>query len=255
MLGLKGVYGSLTLGGYDRSRLIHNDVSFHFAPDQSRDLVVVLHSILSQDSTARTESLLQYPIHIFLDSIVPYIYLPLDACKKFELIFGLIWDPSLYMYTVDDELHKSLTASNPSFTFTLGDSDFGPTVDIVLPYASFDLLAIYPFVPNNTRYFPLLRANNETQYTLGRAFLQEAYVNIHSKFPVTTKTEQHLVISSQIMSTPTSQFFRPNSKTASRKILFLFQPDLLLTLPLHTAKIGLTLVIVLCELALELAHR
>lgn len=171
------------MGGRDRSRFIHNDVSFHMAPDLSRDLVVVLHSIMSKDSTGLTESLLPYPILIFIDSTVPYIYLPLEACKRFEQIFGLIWDPLMNMYTVDDKLHRSLTVRNPNFTFTLGDSEVGPTVDIVLPYASFDLLASYPLVPNNTRYFPLLRAENATQYTLGRAFLQEAYVNVHFRIP------------------------------------------------------------------------
>ena len=49
-------------------------------------------------------------------------------------------------------------------------------MDIVLPYASFDLLASYPRVLNATKYFPLKRAANESQYTLGRTFLQEAYV-------------------------------------------------------------------------------
>ena len=171
------------MGGYDRSRIIENDVSFHLAPDQSRDLVVVLHSILSKDSAGLTESLLPHPILIFLDSTLPYIYLPLEACKRFEKMFGLIWDSSMYMYTVDEELHRSLTISNPTFTFTVGDSKSGATVDIVLPYASFDLLAKYPLVPNNTRYFPLLRAENETQYTLGRVFLQEACVTLNPEFP------------------------------------------------------------------------
>lgn len=138
--------------------------------------MVFLHSIISKKSNGFTESLLPYSILIFLDSTLPYMYLPREACEKFEQNFGLIWDSSMGMYTVDEKLHNSLTLSNPSFTFTVGDSKNGPTVDIVLPYASFDLLASYPFVPNTTRYFPLLRAENETQYTLGRAFLQEAYV-------------------------------------------------------------------------------
>lgn len=153
----------------------------------SRDLVVVLQSILSKDSTGLTESLLPYPIFIFIDSTLPYLYLPLETCQKFEQTFGLIWDASMSMYMVDDDLHKSLTARNPTFTFTVGDSKSSPTVDIVLPYASFDLLATYPLAPNNTRYFPLVRAKNETQYTLGRAFLQEAYVNFSLDFPLATK--------------------------------------------------------------------
>ena len=84
------------------------------------------------------------------------------------------------MYFVDDTLHQSLVAMNPNFTFQIGNSQTGgPTVDIVLPYASFDLLASFPIAPdpqNPIRYFPLARAANASQHTLGRTFLQEAYV-------------------------------------------------------------------------------
>lgn len=45
-----------------------------------------------------------------------------------------------------------------------------------MEYESFDLMAEYPIVNNQTRYFPLRQAQNDTQYTLGRAFLQDAYV-------------------------------------------------------------------------------
>jgi len=82
------------------------------------------------------------------------------------------------MYLVDDALHRNLLSENPAFTFTIGNSQVGgPTVDIVLPYSSFDLEAKYPSVLNNTHYFPLLRAANDSQYTLGRTFLQDAYVS------------------------------------------------------------------------------
>ena len=49
-------------------------------------------------------------------------------------------------------------------------------VDIVMGYRSFDLTAEYPIVNNATRYFPLKQAQNDSQYTLGRTFLQDAYV-------------------------------------------------------------------------------
>jgi hypothetical protein len=38
------------------------------------------------------------------------------------------------------------------------------------------LQASYPYYPNATRYFPIRRAANETQYVLGRTLLQEAYL-------------------------------------------------------------------------------
>lgn len=55
-------------------------------------------------------------------------------------------------------------------------SSGGESVEITLPYAAFDLTVAYPIEFNSTNYFPLKRAANDTQYTLGRTFLQEAYL-------------------------------------------------------------------------------
>ena len=167
----------MTFGGYDASRFIPNNVSFSLAPDISRDIVVGLQSITAKDANGSTTSLLPSPILTFIDSTVPYIYLPSEACQLFEDAFGLVWDATLELYLVNDTLHESLLAKNTTFTFQIGDTTTGgPTVDIVLPYASFDLVGEYPLVDNTTRYFPL-QNGSETQYTLGRTFLQEAYVS------------------------------------------------------------------------------
>ena len=174
----KGVFGSLTFGGYDASRFIPNNVSFSLAPDISRDLVVGLQSISSastSNSAMQSQHLLPSPILTFIDSTLPYIYLPIESCQAFERTFNLSWDDTAGMYWVNDNLHQNLLAANPNITFTLGNSKTGgPTVDIVLPYASFDLEAKHPLAPNTTRYFPIQQAVNESQYTLGRTFLQEA---------------------------------------------------------------------------------
>ena len=152
-------------------------MSFSLAPDVSRDIVVGLKSITARDANGSTTSLLPSPILTFIDSTLPYIYLPPKACQLFEDAFGLVWNETLLQYLVDDALHESLLAKNPNFTFQIGDTtDAGPTVDIVLPYASFDLIAEDPLVYDTTRYFPI-QPGNETQYTLGRTFLQEAYVS------------------------------------------------------------------------------
>lgn len=169
----------MTFGGYDRSRFDANTtVSISLASDITRDLVVGLQSITSitsNHSTTRTQRLLQNPILTFIDSTLPYIYLPLDACQEFEKNFGLAWDSSAGMYWVNDALHQSLISKNLTFTFTIADTrDGGTAVTIALPYASFDLEVKYPFEADTTRYFPLQQAVNESQYTLGRTFLQEA---------------------------------------------------------------------------------
>jgi len=64
---------------------------------------------------------------------------------------------------------------NPSITFKLGYEIYGgQSINIVLPYAAFDLQANYPIYPKATNYFPIRRASNNTQYVIGRTFLQEA---------------------------------------------------------------------------------
>lgn len=171
----KGVLGSLTFGGYDSSRIKPNNVSFWLANDVTRDIVVGLQSITSNYQNGSAIPLLPRSVWTFIDSTLPFIYLPLESCLLFERTLGLQWNNASQLYEVGDELHQSLLQSNPTFTFQLGNSlSGGSTVDIDLPYASFDLTAKDPFVPVQTRYFPLQRAANDSQLTLGRTFLQEA---------------------------------------------------------------------------------
>ena len=163
------------MGGYDLSRFNPNNVSFSFAEDIARDLVVGLQSIVVTYSNRSSEALLPFPILSYIDSTIPYIYLPTAACQVLEKELGLIWNATNNLYFVDENLHQKLLSSNPQFTFTVGNNKTGqPTVDIVLPYASFDQIIKPPFVEESTPYFPIRRAINESQYTLGRAFLQEA---------------------------------------------------------------------------------
>lgn len=53
-----GIKASLTLGGYDQSRLIPNNVSFTFASDNERDLVVSIEKITTTDGSQTGVSLL-----------------------------------------------------------------------------------------------------------------------------------------------------------------------------------------------------
>ena len=166
-------FGSLTLGGYDSSRMVPNSVTVSFGTDQSRDLLIGLQSI-SDGST----QLLSTGVYAFIDSLVSELWLPQDACEAFERAFGLVWNDTAELYLVNDSLHDTLVSQNPSFYFQLGpatSSSYG-SVQVVLPYSAFDLSVSPPYVSTTSRYFPLKRAQNSTQYTLGRAFLQYAYV-------------------------------------------------------------------------------
>lgn len=174
MLGSKGSFGSLTFGGADLSKYVPTNISFNLAPDISRDLVVGIKSITSTYSNGSVSSLLPSPTLAFIDSTVPYLYLPEDACKTFESELGLIYNHKDNLYFVDDVLHQTLVNLDPKFTFRLADDKLSDsTVEITLPYASFDLVIKPPLRTNATSYFPLRRGADD-QITLGRAFLQEA---------------------------------------------------------------------------------
>ena len=165
------------MGGYDASKFTPNDVDFLFAADISRDLVVGLQDITFRDSKTQNESLLKEGILTFIDATVPHIWLPQDACTLFENAFGLTYNSTVDRYLVNKTLHTQLQAQNASVSFVLGNQvNGGATVTITLPYEAFDLQVGPPIVDTTQSYFPLRRAANSTQYTMGRTFLQESYV-------------------------------------------------------------------------------
>ncbi|KAK4691133.1 hypothetical protein P7C71_g5803, partial [Lecanoromycetidae sp. Uapishka_2] len=68
------------------------------------------------------------------------------------------------LYTINDTTHSTLLKENPSVVIELANSQNGPSVNITLPYASFDLTANYPLVKNQTRFFPLQRGSDDIDY-------------------------------------------------------------------------------------------
>jgi Eukaryotic aspartyl protease len=169
------VFGSLTLGGYDGSLFEPNDLTFAFNKNSNFDLSVIINSI-SMSSTSGDKNLTTFSFPAFVDSTVPYLYLPPRVCKRFEDAFGITYDNTSGLYLINSTLHTQLLEQSANVTFTLTNTTGTTFIDIVLPYQAFDLRAKWPLVDNSSRYFPLKRAANDSQTTLGRAFLQEASV-------------------------------------------------------------------------------
>lgn len=184
-------HGSLVMGGYDaaRSDLAHG-LTVKMGVENTRDLLLAITSI-STDG----RSLLETGIYALIDSTVPHIWLPLDVCARFEEAFGLVFDTASDLYLVNDTQRNRLLSLNPSVTISLASSvsveasvevsSNSSVIDIILPYGAFDMEARYPLASSadindyaTSRYFPLRRAFNSSQYTLGRTFLQEAYLHV-----------------------------------------------------------------------------
>ncbi|KAJ4301363.1 hypothetical protein N0V90_003455 [Kalmusia sp. IMI 367209] len=171
------VHGSLTLGGYDASRFVANDITFPFDADDDRPTSLTIQSITAQNTLERTVTLLRDPTYVWIDSTVPHMWLPEDVCDRFEKAFGLTYDNMTDLYIINETMHNQMLDLDPSVTISLGESS-DPTkrVNIVLPYGAFDVQASYPYYKDAVNYFPLRRGKNETQYTLGRTVLQEMYI-------------------------------------------------------------------------------
>jgi hypothetical protein len=171
----RSAFGSLTFGGYDSTRLDNRtNLTLAGGSDQYRPFLLGIESI-----TSGSDVLLSTPITAALDTITAQIWLPTSVCSAFESAFGLIWNETYSLYILDDDQHATLLKRNPSVTFTLstGNGESTDRLNITLPYAAFDLSASPPLAGNDTfHYFPLKRAANESQYTLGRTFFQETYI-------------------------------------------------------------------------------
>lgn len=179
-----GQLSSLTLGGYDSSLYIPNKASFVFAPDNERDLTVGLAGLNASTTTQSDINLIPHglgDLSLIIDTTVAELWLPEAVCDVFEKAFGLTYDNATQLYLVDDLLHQTLLAQDPTVTISLQQRyTSNETVQIRLPYAAFDLEAQAPYqgLKNNSRYFPLRRGKDKNQWTLGRMFLQEAYLTV-----------------------------------------------------------------------------
>lgn len=168
---------SLTLGGYDASRRIENDVSFTLASIETHDLVVGIQSITFSGPSTADVPLMPYGngVLAFIDSTLPNLWLPLPVCDAFAQAFSLKFDELHQSYTINDTAHDTNVKKNANVIIQLGNFvTGGKTVNITFPYASFELTSTSTTNNKTTRYFPLRQADNQAQYTLGRAFLQEA---------------------------------------------------------------------------------
>jgi hypothetical protein len=171
----------VVLGGYDTTKLDTTKmISLPFGSSDSRALTVGVQSIIATNTLNGTVSMTSsLGGHISLiDSTVSELWLPGAVCDSFASALGLFYDNNTGYYLVSDATRAKWLAANPSFTFKLGQNSYdnGVSTNIILPYAAFDHQLGWPIYSTATNYFPIRRAANDSQYTLGRTFLQEAYI-------------------------------------------------------------------------------
>ncbi|KAF1976707.1 acid protease [Bimuria novae-zelandiae CBS 107.79] len=172
------VPASLTLGGYDAGRATEN-LKISLNDDDDRPLTIAVQKIAVSNSFQDDGELPITPFLIPIDSSVPDLWLPKSICDQFESAFGLQYNDLTNRYILESKNHTFLQKNDPVLNFTIGSQlTDGPNITIQLPYAAFDLQAGLPIFADTLNYFPIRRAANESQYMMGRVFLQEAYLTV-----------------------------------------------------------------------------
>lgn len=169
----------MVIGGYDQNALQSPSVSIPVATNNSRSLVTQMQSLVVANTlTGTLSAAFGLPsLQLAIDAGVSQLWLPKVICDKLEESLGLTFDSSTELYLVNDTTRTKLLDLAPEFTFTLAaNATSDETVNIVLPYAAFDLMVSQPFYNTSRHYFPIRRAADEKLYVLGRTFLQEAYL-------------------------------------------------------------------------------
>lgn len=114
-----------------------------------------------------------------IDTTVAHLWLPGSICDSFAEAFGLHYDSGKGFYLINEMMHNKLLLLNPTLKFTFGSEMSGrnnQSISIGFHYFALDLLIGYLFYESPTRYFPIRRATDPSQYAIGCILLQEAYL-------------------------------------------------------------------------------
>lgn len=215
-----GMPPSLVLGGYDASRFdastimrvnITKAVSlsnpYQFAVNVAS---ITLHSKDGIDTSDDTYVPSDTPLSdstlaVYVDSVTPYLWLPLSACEVFEKVFRLTWNETAQLYLINSTSRDWLLRHPKSVTFSFSSTQTTPSgsgiKNFTLSSSALDLRVAWPLVETEGYYFPLKRSSGTNM--LGRAFLQEThisvdyergYFNLSQSTPWTNQTEDLVTI-------------------------------------------------------------
>jgi hypothetical protein len=103
-----------------RLEILARGPNFNFSTNDQPDLAVQISSITALNTNSTDPITLQTtPITTYLDSTIPYMYLPLSTCDLFEDTFGLTYNTTTQLSTISTTQHTLLLAPNPNITFAL----------------------------------------------------------------------------------------------------------------------------------------
>lgn len=186
--------GSLYFGGYDRNRIVGNVLTLGGTGDISNELTLNDISINVIDGSSPFDfgdsqtgllaegnsSLSSGGLKVHVDGCSPYLTLPSSTCEAIASHLPVTKNEALGLYTwnTDDAKYTQVVNSASALIFSFIGSSNTDQITIAVPFRHLNLTLDAPLVTSKTQYFPCY-TGPAGQYTLGRAFLQDAFVGAH----------------------------------------------------------------------------
>lgn len=172
---------SLVLGGYDSSRLISDPIVSD--TDTFTLNTMGLSSVGGYQYYGEPEpndNQLSSPgMEVTINPGAPYMYLPRETCDRLAEFLPVIYNEDFNLYTWDKsgdfEAFESIVTTLHFLTFGFASSN-NRTQEINVPFALLNLTLESPLVSEPTPYFPCSPLQDGQQATLGRSFLQAAFL-------------------------------------------------------------------------------
>lgn len=183
---------SLWLGGYDQSRIV-GPVSVQVLKDvdPSIDLLDIGIGVEHGASPfafrsrgkilAEGNSSISRSIPLIMNPNAPYLAVPNSTCAAIAKNLPVTYNPKygLYFWNVTDPLYNRIVRSPSylSFTFRAAGLDTA-NITIKVPFQLLNLTLDAPLVTTPIQYFPCQPPQDSDKWSLGRAFLQAAFIGI-----------------------------------------------------------------------------
>ena len=190
---------SLWFGGYDASRIagpvssqsIQDDAASEFAIDLL-DIGIGVENGGSPFSFSSQYGLLsvgnssiskEEGLRILMNPAAPYLYLPSSTCAAIAKVLPVTYNAgkALYFWDVTDAQFARIVESPTFLSFIFRGSDGNLTINV--PFSLLNLTLQEPLVSTPTPYFPCQPPQapdiSTTYYSLGRAFLQAAFIGVN----------------------------------------------------------------------------
>ncbi|KAK8131193.1 hypothetical protein PG984_007631 [Apiospora sp. TS-2023a] len=186
--GTPSVKGALHFGGYDQNRVLGKILTSpdgYYKPLRLKDIAIKVVDGASPWSFGLTQdgllaqgnaSIGPQGISTMVDGCSPYLTLPRSTCDALAGHLPVTYDAGLglYMWNTNDAKYSQIVSSASALEFTFLGSSNTDLVPISVPFRHLNLTLDKPLVQNPQPYFPCFTGSSN--FTLGRAFLQDAFV-------------------------------------------------------------------------------